>query len=292
MTQRRRGNKLGFMIFDFYLFLGIRHAYALLYFVSGYYLLFDRQTVRANSKYINMRFKEAGVLKRIWHIYKLIVATGKNLIDLRQLEKRPEKIQFECDNEPIKKIISRKKGLIIMTAHIGNWQVMMRKLPDFGAKMNIIMLPEENPAVSESLKIDHGEPYNLNLIDPQKGMESVLEIMQELSKGNIVSIMGDRRTGDEKNISLEFFGEKITLPIGPFLIAATADAPAILLLTDKKAPCSYALEMTNLIIDDNLKNKDEKINALAEKYIAAIEEFLTRNPYDWNSTGENGEAKI
>ena len=284
MSHKKRGNKLGFLIFDFYLSMGIRHAYALLYFVSVYYLFFDRRIVKISSKYVRLRFKNPGFLKRIRHIYKLIVATGKNLIDLRQLEKRPEKVKFECDNEPIKKILSRKKGLIIMTAHMGNWQVMMRKLPDFGAKINIVMLPEENPAVSESLKIDHGTTYALNLIDPGKGVESVLEIMKELAEGNIVSIMGDRTTGDGKNISLDLFGEKIIFPKGPFLIAATANAPVILLLTRKKAPCSYALEMTDLAIDKKLENKDEKTAAIAEKYVAAIEEFLTRNPYAWNST--------
>lgn len=281
---KRRGNKLGFFIFDFYLSLGIKHAYALLYFVCIYYLIFDKKTVSITARYVKKRFNNAGVFTRLWHTYQLLISTGKNLIDLRQLELRPDQFKFQSDNEEIVKNIAKKKGLIMLTAHIGNWQIMMRKLPQFDVGMNIVMRPEENPAVSEFLKLDHAEPYNINLINPVKGIDAVIEIMQELEKGNIISIMGDRSINEEKTISVQFLSETISLPKGPFLIAATANVPTILLLTKKKGPCDYALEITDLTVDTNLKNKDEKTKVIAEKYIAGIEEYLTRNPYAWNAT--------
>lgn len=281
---KRRGNKLGFLIFDFYLFLGIRHAYALLYFVCFYYLLFDHQTYKVTSKYVNQRFPDAGFWKKIGHIHKLMITTGKNLIDLRQLEKHPEKVEFDCDNEPIIKILEKKKGLIMLTAHMGNWQIMMRKLPDFGVKVNIVMRPEENPVVSKFLKIDHGELYDINLIDPGKGMEAVLEIMQELSQGNIVSIMGDRTINGEQTIDLKFFESDIKLPKGPFLIANSAKAPVIQLLTTRQGPCAYALKTQAISIAETIKNKEKRICAFGEKYLQNIEEFLKQNPYEWNAT--------
>lgn len=284
---RHRGNKLGFLIFDLYLKLGIRHAYALLYFVCIYYLIFDRQAYKVTVNYVKRRFPEAGLFARIWHVYKLMITTGKNLIDLRQLEKKPQEVKFESNNKPIMKILKQKKGLFLLTAHMGNWQVMMRKLPDFGLKINIVMRPEENPVVSEILKIDHAEPYDINLIDPTKGMEAVLEIMQELDMGNIVSIMGDRKIKDEKTIELNFFGKKITLPKGPFLIANSVQAPVIQLLANRQGPSSYSLETAQIIVDKSIKDKEKRICAFAEEYIKNIEDFLDRNPYEWNATSMN-----
>lgn len=284
---KRKGNKLGFKIFDFYLSMGIKHAYALLYFVCFYYLLFNRKTVSITSTYVRKRFKNAGFFVRAWHTYKLLITTGKNLIDLRQLERKPESFKFESNYEKILEITARKKGLIMLTAHIGNWQIMMRKLPQLNADMNIVMRPEENQAVSDFLKLDHGAPFNLNIIDASKGMETVLEIIQELGKGNIVSIMGDRVTGDEQTIKVKFFDTEITLPKGPFLIANSAKAPIVQLLTCRKGPCSYALEVTYPSIEDSIKEKEERINALATQYVRTIEEFLTRNPYEWNATSMN-----
>ena len=284
---KRRGNKLGFLIFDFYLSLGIKHAYALLYFVCFYYLLFDRQTVAITSKYVKKRFKNSGFLSKTWHTYKIIITTGKNLIDLRQLERKPESFKFESNYEKILDIVAEGKGLIMLTAHMGNWQVMMRELPNLNADMNIVMRPEENPAVSEFLKIDHGDPYNINLINPTNGMEAILEIMQELAKGNIISIMGDRTIRDEQTINMKFFENEIFLPKGPFLIASSAKAPIVQLLTNRTGPCSYALEISYLSIDDSIKNKEERLHSLGEQYVKTIEDFLERNPYEWNATSMN-----
>ena len=284
MQKPKRGNSLGFMIFDFYLYIGIRHAYALLYFVCLYYLIFDRQTYRVTAQYAIKRFTSSGRLRRVWHIYKLMITTGKNLIDLRQLERRPEKVKFQCDNRPIEKLISKKKGLMMLTSHIGNWQIMMRKLPSFGVKTNIVIREEENPAVREFMKLDCGEPYNLNIINPESGLDAVIEIMSELSNGNIVSIMGDRVAGSEKTLSLKFFDKDICIPAGPFVIAASANVPVVLLLTSRKGACSYILESKELKIE-NLFDKKTKMNFLAEQYVKAIEEFLIHNPYEWNATG-------
>jgi len=285
--KQKRGNKTGFMLFDLFLFIGIKHAYALLHFVCLYYLFFDRKTYRTTSKYVAKRFKNEHGIKKIYRVYKLMLTTGKNLVDLRQLEKRPEQVKFECNNEGIIKMLSKGQGLLMLTSHTGNWQIMMRKLPNFNVKVNIVMLPEENPAVSDFLKIDHGESYDFNLIDPGRGMEAVLEIMQELSSGNIVSIMADRTTNNDKNLDLTFFDKQINIPQGPFVIANSANAPILQMFINRNDSCSYALETAELSIDTSLKDKNARIKSLARQYINNIETYLTKTPYEWNATSMN-----
>ena len=172
----------------------------------------------------------------------------------------------------------------MLTSHIGNWQIMMRKLPSFGVKTNIVMRKEENQAVREFMKLDCGEPYNLNIINPDSGLDAVIEIMSELSNGNIVSIMGDRVAGSEKTFSLNFFDQDIHIPAGPFVIAASANAPVVLLLVSRNGACSYILEARELKIE-SASDKKTKINTLAQQYVKTIEEFLIHNPYEWNATG-------
>lgn len=310
--QKKRGNSLGFLIFDIYLSLGVKHAYALLYFVAIYYLIFDRSAVKTSLKYVNARFPSSNRVAKIWHIYKLIVDTGKNLIDLRLLERSPEKIKFECNNKPIEELIAKNKGLIMLTSHIGNWQIMMRKLPSFGTKNNIVMLPEENIAVKEFLKIDNEEfnksvmektdntpsENHLQIINPANGIESVIEMLKELSDGHIVSIMGDRlpidnqttsdntqtATKEQQTLKVNFFGEEKLLPKGPFLIANASKAPIMILLLRRVAPASYSLETTSISIDKTIKDKENKILSIAEKYSKIIEKFLKQSPYQWNAT--------
>jgi len=298
-VQKKRGNSLGFFIFDIYLSLGVKHAYALLYFVAIYYLIFDRSSVKNSLKYVNARFPNSNTVTKIYHLYKLIIDTGKNLIDLRLLERSPEKIKFKCNNRPIEELISQNKGLIMLTSHIGNWQIMMRKLPSFEKKNNIVMLPEENIAVKKFLKIDNdNQERDLNIINPAIGIESVIEMLKELSNGHIVSIMGDRlpiknqttsdntqtTTNDQQTLQVNFFGEDKLLPKGPFLIANASKAPIMILLLRRVAPASYTLETTSISIDEKIKNKDKKILSIAKQYSEIIENFLKKSPYQWNAT--------
>jgi len=293
--KKKRGNSLGFIIFDIYLSLGIKHAYALLYFVALHYLIFDRKAVAVATEYINLRFDHPKYLTRLKHIYRLFVNAGKNLIDLRQLERNFDKVHINCDTRRIRELVAEGKGLLLFTAHVGNWQVMMRNLPDLDGKINIVMLPEENPAVKEYLQIDNNKTENykelppeksINIIDPSKGADAVLEIVQELASGNIISIMGDRVPPSSATLTVDFFGQTATIPEGPYRIAAVTGSPVLFLLTRRDGPCSYTMEVNEITIKDKTKNKREKIQLLGEKYAATLEEFLKLSPYDWSPAGK------
>jgi len=281
--NRQRGNKLGFLIFDFYLSLGIKHAYALLYFVCLYYLFFDFKLKKKSAGYISLRFPDAKGFKKNIHLYKLFINTGKNLIDLRQLDKRPDKVQFKCDNDLIIRILKEGNGLLMLSSHTGNWQIMMRKLPDFKVKRNVVMQLNGFEDVNEFLKIEGGGEFGINIIDADNGMDASLKILSELADGNIVSIMADRGISSAKNISVNFFNETLLLPKGPFLIAAVSCSPIVQLIPFRNADCSYKLETYRIDVP-NCKNSNEKINKIAEMYIANIESFLLQHPYEWNAT--------
>ena len=283
--KKRRGTRLGFLIFDLYIKLGIKHAYALLYFVALHYLFFDRKAVKLSRAYVMRRFPESKGLGRIMHIYRLFLHAGRNLIDLRQYELDPEKVQMECDTARIRELVAEGRGLVMLTAHIGNWQVMMRNLPDLGAKVNIVMRPEDNPAVKEFLNLDEDERNSIHIIDASAGADAVLEIMKELTAGNIVSIMGDSLREEYRTIDVDFLGGKSVLPEGPFLISASSKAPVIVVMNRKLAPCSYLLQVNELVLPEKKLNKREKIQGLASLYIKVLESYLDEFPYEWTPGG-------
>ena len=297
--KKRRGTGLGFKIFDIYLSLGIKHAYALLYFVALHYLFFDKKAVRVSTEYVNARFKNPGYFARLKHIYRIFVKTGKNLIDLRLLERDFEKVHLEPDNRRIRELVAEGNGLLLFTAHIGNWQVMMRKLPPLGAKVNIVMLPEENPAVQEFLQIDHSENSEddssregfiprdeVNIIDPSRGADAVIEIVNELASGNIVSIMADTHVQGSPTLTPSFFNDTITLPEGPFRIASAAKSPVLCLLTACKAPCCYVMKSKEITIADKKLKRRDYIELLAQRYADNFENFLAEFPYEWSPAGK------
>jgi lauroyl/myristoyl acyltransferase len=283
VKNKQRGNRLGFIIFDIYLSIGVKHAYALLYFVCIHYLLFDRTAVKSTAKYIKLRFPKCNFFKKYIHIYKIFINTGKNLVDLRLLEKKQEQLQFQCNNQPIIECLKNKNGLLMLSSHTGNWQIMMRKLPDFNVKKNIVMRLHNHPEIDEFFKLEKGELFNINIIDADKGLEASIEILQELSNGNLVSIMADRTISSSQNIQVDFFNKKIEIPKGPFLIAASSKADIIQLIPFRINAASYKIKTYIISIPTGL-NKKMKINYISQKYTDNIEKFLSEHPYEWNAT--------
>ena len=62
--------------------------------------------------------------------------------------------------EKIKEHLSNgTKGMIFLTAHVGNWQVSMTALRNLGRTVHLMMRPEDNAAVKEALNIDSEQGY-------------------------------------------------------------------------------------------------------------------------------------
>ncbi|MCK5845477.1 MAG: hypothetical protein KAG97_12260, partial [Victivallales bacterium] len=238
---RKRGSRLGFRIFDIFISLGMGHAYALLRIVSLHYLIFDGKTRAAARWYIDAMWNHPNPFKRFLLTYKLFIAAGENLIDLRILETGAGKVELLCDTSKMREIIAYGKGLIFFTAHAGNWQLMMRKLPDFGVKVGILKRRENNKTVDEFLKIDSSNSACAHMIDAEDGLNAAVAVMKELASGNIVSIMGDAPVPGSKTISVQFLSATTELPAGPFRLAASCSAPILAIFAAKKNRGEYVL---------------------------------------------------
>jgi predicted LPLAT superfamily acyltransferase len=281
---------LGFLIFDLFISLGVGHAYALLRFVALYYLLFDRKVRTETRQYVDAMWNYPSFSKRIILTYKLFLSAGEKLIDLRIWETSVRKVELICDISRMKEIVTQGEGLIFFTSHVGNWQLMMRELPNFGVDVAILKRRETNDSVEDFLKIDtHESTTRIKIIDAEDGFNATISVMRELAAGNIVSIMGDVPYRNSKIISVDFLGSLIDLPEGPFRLAAACKSPIMVLFAKKTAPCKYLLineEMdthTQAIDGNDVKN--DKPRLLAQKYAATLEAFLIENPFEWTPGG-------
>ncbi len=288
--MRRRGNRLGFIIFDLFLSLGLRHAYGLLYFVCFHYFLFDRVAMRAVFCYVRRRFKGAGFFARSLHGYRVLLAAGRNLVDLRQFDREPGKVSFESDDVEIESALARGNGVLFLTSHVGNWQLMMRNLPRLGRDVCVVMLPEENPAVREYLQVGSGELSGVKVLNSGDVLETGIMIAGELADGGIVSMMGDRlaRSGG-KVLECWFNGEPHILPKGPFAIAEMCGSCVMQLSIERLGSCSYRMKASELQPEDSLACREDRIRSIAGRYLASTGEYLEQHPYEWNPHAVHAE---
>jgi predicted LPLAT superfamily acyltransferase len=143
------------------------------------------------------------------------------------------------------------------------------------------MRPEDNRAVKSTLNIDH-ENNRIRVIAPEQFLDGVVEMMQAISDGNIVSIMGDRSYGDN-SIEVDLLGDKVRLPYAAFTIAAAAQCPVVVLLSTKLSVKKYFVDLSHVIMPPvgARGKKHERIRGSVQEFASILEAYAFRHPFQW-----------
>ena len=279
--MKKRGSRWGFQFFEIVLRTGgLRPAYAFLYLVCLHYLLFDLPARHGAMAYIRRAFPTTGPVKRLWLVYQLFIQQGKNLIDRYVHQANPNLFELkECGFEKIESLRSDpSKGFILLTAHTGNWQVAMTVLKRLNRTVHLLMRPEDNPASEESLKIQQADE-GVKIISVNGPMGGMVETMNALGQGDVVSIMGDRHY-DSRSVSVQFFGESARFPCAAFLIAATARCPVVTLFSSKVGTRDYSVDLVDCFEPQWKKglSKEEQLQQWTQQFAGTLETYLKERP--------------
>jgi predicted LPLAT superfamily acyltransferase len=282
--NKKRGNKLGFWFFRAALKLsGLTGAYGLLYFVCLYYLLFDRPAVSSSMAYITRRFKTYNAFQKTLCVYNLFINQGKNLIDRYYILSGLGEFDIEIQGyDKIQNLLSSsQKGVILLTAHVGNWQVTMTVLKRLEKTVYLLMSPEENIAVKNTLSVD-SDNEKIRIISSGNFLGGVIEIMKVINEGSLVSIMGDRSDGFPSEEAY-FLGGKADFPYGAFSIAAAAGCPVVVLLSAKVSTRKYVVDVSHVIFPrySSRNKKHEEIRAWVQEFAGILEGFAEKYPFQW-----------
>lgn len=283
-VERKRGNRLGFWCFRIAAKLtGLRGAYGLLYFVSMYYLLVDRYLVKETLPYIRRRFPEHGRIRQILDLYLLFVSQGKCLVDRFAIQAGYEGIHLEIIGYEILRqvIASSTRGVILLTAHVGSWQVAMSSLKKFDRHVHVMMRPEDNEAVKSAMSLDSGSE-RVNVILTSGALGGVVEAMKAIDAGDIVTIMGDRPY-NFPFMEADFLGGRVRFPYGAFTLAAAAGCPVVVLLSAKVETKRYIVDVSNIISTPSggRGKKNAEIEAAVQRYAVILQEYAGQYPFQW-----------
>lgn len=278
---RRRGNALGFYFFETSVrCFGLRGAYGLLYFVCLYYLLFDRSAVRASLAYIRRRFPRRSQLRQLLDVYLLFISQGRNLIDRYCLVSGIARFDTRLEGEQmLTELVNDPRGFVLLTAHVGGWQAIMSFLPRFRRKVNLVMRPEDNPAIQESLRISVSG-QEIGIISPDAFLGGVVEVMNALERGEVVSLMGDRSYGLSP-VEVEFLHDRAWFGSGALHIAAMTGCQVGVLLSAKTGTHSYEVSMPTVFrprYEPGVPKK-EQLRGWVQEFARVLEVYLERNPY-------------
>lgn len=128
--------------------------------------------------------------------------------------------------EDFEKLAGEEGGGIVLTAHMGNYDVAAGMYArSFKRRLNTVRAPERDPAVQERRKAITEAEFPESLRVHFNTTESMLglDLTRALHAGELVAIQGDRVLFDVSEMTAPFSdGWKMRLPRGPFVLSQMA----------------------------------------------------------------------
>ena len=175
-------------------------------------------------------------------------------------------------------------GAIIMTAHMGNYDVAAPVFaPRFKQKIHMVRTPERE---KESQDFQHGlrmkaGGFAIHYNEPG-GMLGV-ELAKCLAEGDVVAIQGDRVLFDVSPVRLAY-DQKASwqLPKGPFTLAMVTDAALYPIFVIRTGYRLYRIEAyTPIRLNRDREARKIALQEAAEQWSALLREVVTRNWSNW-----------
>jgi lauroyl/myristoyl acyltransferase len=181
--------------------------------------------------------------------------------------------------EKIEECLSLGSGLIVWTAHVGNWEFASRLLEMHGTKANVARAVEQgNPAEMKLRDMMINE--RLSIIPVNEDPFAPLELLRALRRGEIVAIQGDRAYGG-RNASVPFFGERASFPLGPFVISYVSGAPVLPGVVVREGWLRYRVVMGDPIHLPRTGDRDQDLMAGLTQATRFLEESISTYHCQW-----------
>ncbi|MCS7181164.1 MAG: lysophospholipid acyltransferase family protein [bacterium] len=179
--------------------------------------------------------------------------------------------------EILDEALEKKKGVIALTAHIGNWELAGVVTSILGYKISAIVIPYGSPKITEIYR----------KIREEKGVEVIFtgsnpkDFIKFKRENKVLAILGDR-VFTEKGVIVNFMGKKAIFPRGPATLAVKLKTEFVAgFLVREKNKYKLFFEKINYPPED--LNEEEKIDYLLNQSVKIIEKTILKYPTQWLS---------
>lgn len=198
--------------------------------------------------------------------------TRENIGELIEVDFDPE---FAAE---FAKIREQKRGVIVVTGHIGNWELFALAYSMFFGPANLLSRKMDNPkldAMIEGLRSSFGNRQ----IDKINSAGPILRI---LNKGEVVGILADVNSHPKEGVFVPFYDIQACTTAGVAMLALRANAviiPMFAVWNEQKG--KYSLIGEKIIDPVSTDNRKADIETTTAQFTAALERVIRKYPEQW-----------
>ena len=174
---------------------------------------------------------------------------------------------------------SRGRGVLLLTAHLGNWELGGLMLAEIRQPIHVVLVPDIFPGVERARRRLHGRA-GVAEIPIDRSFVPTLTVMRALNDNKIVAMQGDRDFNNT-GVAVPFFGREAYFPRGPLRVAMATGAAVLPAFIVRVPDGRY-----RAIIEDPLPiqagaDRETALRKNLESYVAILERYIRAYPDQW-----------
>lgn len=181
--------------------------------------------------------------------------------------------------ERVKWMIKEHKGMLLLTAHYGNFELAGYMLGMFGFDIYSVARPLDNKFINDyvfGIRQSKGQKLII-----KKGASSIMEDV--VAQGATLGFIADQDAG-KKGIFVDFFGRKASTYKSIGLLAMMRNVPIVIGCCRRvEGRFFFDIEVERIIMPDEWADKPDALQWVSQEYTSAIERCIRKDPsqYWW-----------
>ncbi|HEU4785844.1 MAG TPA: lysophospholipid acyltransferase family protein, partial [Gemmatimonadaceae bacterium] len=179
----------------------------------------------------------------------------------------------------VEELLSRGKGLIIVTGHLGNWELGGAYIAARGLPIDAVARHMANPLFDRYLTRTR-QRIGMSVVHDE---EAVRRVPRSLRGGRAVAFLVDQGAVGLASTWVPFFGRYAKTPRGPAVFALRLDAPIVFGVALRRPSGRFQLSFEHIEARDT-GDREADVDRIVADYTAALERWVRRAPeqYFWH----------
>ena len=165
---------------------------------------------------------------------------------------------------------SLRRGLILVTAHLGSFEVGLAGIADREQRVHVVFT-RDTMGTFDRLRSERRQKLGVVEAPLDDGLAMWLRLRDALRRDEVVLMQGDRVMPGQKSVTLDFLGRPMRFPTGPVRLAMATNAPIMPVFTlhtpDRRV--RVVLEEPIIVNDGELMPAVRTLAKVIERYVGA-----------------------
>jgi KDO2-lipid IV(A) lauroyltransferase len=175
--------------------------------------------------------------------------------------------------------MARGKGLILVTGHLGNWELGGAYLAARGVPIDAVARHMANPLFDRYLTTTR-QRIGMNVVHDE---DAVRRVPRALRAGRAVAFLVDQGAVGLASTWVKFFGRYAKTPRGPAVFALRLGAPIVFGAAVRQPSGRYVLSFEPIDATET-GDREADVDRIVAEYTAVLERWIRRTPeqYFWH----------